>query len=84
MGNCKLLPSKILEIYVSTLESGDVERVSIPRIVEGEIVAVRCITYLGCTVCKVKVQSVDGTVAECGKCGLMVKMSACRNFIPPI
>ena len=36
--------------------------------------AARCSTYIGCSACKVKIESVD-VVGECNKCGLMVKMS---------
>ena len=41
--------------------------------------AARCSTYIRCSACKVKIESVD-VVGECNKCGLMVKMSKCTEF----
>ena len=36
--------------------------------IEGEIVGVMCIAYTGCSLCKVKLTTTDGVVAECAKC----------------
>ena len=44
---------------------------------DGEIVGARCIIYLGCSVCKVKISTQDDVVGECGKCGLS---SCCKYY----
>ena len=36
--------------------------------------------YVGCSTCKVKIHSPDGILGECGKCGMMFKVTKCPNF----
>lgn len=43
---------------ISTLQSGGSDRPVISCLVEGEIVAVQCMKYIGCSKCNVKVESV--------------------------
>ena len=65
---------------IAKVETGDVDRPVVCRVVEGELVAVRCIKYVGCSKCKVKIENVDDVVGECRKCSSMVKLSRCLNL----
>ena len=65
---------------VSSIQSGDIDRVVTSREIEGEIIAVRCIEYTGCSECKVKIDVIDDLVGECPKCGLMVKLNRCSKL----
>ena len=67
------------------LESGDVDRLILSRIIQGEIVGARVVKYIGCSTCKIKIEVVDTMVGKCSKCGLMMTLSKCPdNFIANI
>ena len=78
-GDSQILPTSDTG-DVGTLEAGDVDRLVMSSIIEGEMIAARCIEYTGCSTCKVKIDTVDGIVGECSKCRLMVKMTKCSKF----
>lgn len=58
------------------------ERGVVRKVVEGEIDGVLCTEeYVGCMACKAKVQSEDGVLAECTKCGMIMKVTKCTKFM---
>lgn len=65
---------------VVEVENTDVDRPVGCRVIEGSVVGVRCISYDGCGVCKVKVESTDGVFGECHKCKMLVKMTNCEKL----
>ena len=75
-GDSQILPTS----DIGDVEAGDVDRLVMSHIIEGETIAARCIEYSGCSTCKVKIYTIDGLVGECSKCRLMVKMTKCSKF----
>ena len=65
------------------LEDGDLEEKGIVRkVVEGEIDGVLYTDdYEGCIGCNAKVKANDDVVAECTKCGMLMKRSKCKKFL---
>ena len=60
---------------VAEIECGDEDTIVACRVVEGEIDAVEfCDEYVECIGCKSKVDSSDGIIGECKKCGMLMKM----------
>ena len=58
------------------------ERGVVRKVVEGEIDGVLCTEeYVGCMACKAKVQSEDGVLAECTKCGMIMKVTKRTKFM---
>ena len=55
----------------------------VTKVVEGEIEGVLYNEeYVGCMRCnKAKVQSEDGVLAECTKCGVIMKVTKCSKFL---
>ena len=64
-------------------ESGDAASCGVVgRVVEGEIDGViSCKEYACCIGCKGKVESDNGVVGECVKCGMLVKMVKCGKSL---
>lgn len=65
---------------VGEIEEGDIDRLVTSRIVEGEIIAARCVKYTACSTCKVKIDSTVGIQGNCSKCGLTMKVSKCSSL----
>ena len=64
---------------VAEIECGDEDNIVACHVVEGEIDAVEyCDEYVECIGCKSKVESSDGIVGECKKCGMLMKMKRCE------
>ena len=52
------------------------------KVVEGEIHGVvYCDEYAGCMGCSAKIRSEDEIVAECMKCGMVMKVSKRNKFV---
>ena len=59
-------------------DTADEEFGVVNYVVEGDIGGVYyCDVYSGRMSCESKVQSVDGIIGECGKCGVTIKMRKC-------
>ena len=49
------------------------------RTMEAELVGAWCSQYKGCALCKTKIESHDGVIAECRNCGMTMKLLSCIN-----
>ena len=65
------------------IEDGDLEdKGLIRKVVKGEIDGVLYKDeYEGCVGCNAKVKANDDMVAECTKCGMLMKTSKCKKFL---
>ena len=69
---------EIAELHEDDLEDCRVVR----KVVDGEIGGVLYSEeYAGCLGCSAKIQSDDGVLAECMKCGMLMKLSKCGKFL---
>ena len=67
---------------MAEVQEGELQETGVVKKVEGEIDGVvYCDEYAGCMGCSAKVRSEDEIVAECMKCGMMMKVSKCKKFV---
>ena len=80
-GDCKIEDvddiGEMAEVQEGELQESGV----VKKVVEGEIDGVvYCDEYAGCMGCS-KIRSEDEIVAECMKCGMVMKVSKCKKFV---
>ena len=81
-GDCKIEDvgdiGEMAEVQEGELQESGV----VKKVVEGEIDGVvYCDEYAGCMGCSAKIRSEDEIVAECMKCGMVMKVSKCKKFV---
>lgn len=80
-GDCKIEDVEDIG-EMAEVEEGDLQESGVvKKVIEGEIDGVvYCDEYAGCMGCSAKVRSEDEIVAECTKCGMVMKASKCKKF----